>query len=96
MIHQMDQGAGGDADLRGDVNSADRLMSPRPVVEEALQPVQRERTAVRSAPKALHIADVRALDAYIERRRKLAAKIRLENPSRTEEEFEARLEQFGA
>jgi hypothetical protein len=41
------------------------------------------------------IADGRALEAYIERRRRLAARIRLENPARTEEEIEARLEQFG-
>jgi hypothetical protein len=42
------------------------------------------------------VAHVQALEAYIERRRKLAARIRLENPGRTEEEIEARLEQFGA
>ena len=42
------------------------------------------------------ITDARALEAYAERRRKLAAQIRLEDPSRTEEAIEARLEQFGA
>jgi hypothetical protein len=41
-------------------------------------------------------ADTRTLEAYVERRRKLAAQIRAENPSCTEEEIEARLEVFGA
>jgi len=93
MISQMSQGAGGDAEPRSDANSADRLMSPKNVVDEALLSMQPERTA---EPKVMRIADVRALEAYVERRRKLAARIRLENPSRTEEEIEARLEQFGA
>ena len=94
MINQMSQGAGGDGEPRSDANSADRLMSN--VVEGALQSMQRERTTVRPSPKVLRTADVRALEAYVERRRKLAARIRLESPSRTEDEIEARLEQFGA
>ncbi len=93
MINQMNQGAGGDAEPWSDASSADRLMSPKNVVDEALLSMQPERTA---EPKVMRIADVRALEAYVERRRKLAARIRLENPSRTEEEIEARLEQFGA
>ncbi|SRR6266849_2720028 len=96
MINQMNQGAGGDAEPRSDANSADRLTSPKNVVEGALQSMQRERTTVRTAPKVLRTADVRVLEAYVERRRKLAARIRLESPSRTEDEIEARLEQFGA
>jgi len=95
MISQMSQGAGGDAEPRSDANSADRLMSPKNV-EAALQTMRPQRTTVRSAPKVMRIADVQELDAHVERRRKLAARIRLENPSRTEEEIEARLEQFGA
>src|SRR5712692_10210041 len=73
MISQMSQGAGGDAEPRSDANSADRLMSPKNVVEAALQTMRSQRTTVRSAPKVMRIADVRELDAYVERRRKLAA-----------------------
>ncbi len=94
MINQMNQGA--DAELRSDANSADRLMPLKHVVDEALQSMRPERTTVRPEPKVMRIADLRGLEAYVERRRKLAARIRLENPSRTEEEIEARLEQFGA
>ena len=42
------------------------------------------------------IAEEQALEAHAERRRRLAAQARVENPARTEEEIEARLEQFGA
>ena len=96
MIDQMNQGAGSDAESRSDANSADRLMSSKNVVNEALQLMQADQAVVRRAPKVVGMADVRALEAHVERRRKLAARIRSENPSRTEEEIEARLEQFGA
>jgi hypothetical protein len=39
--------------------------------------------------------DVRILDAYTARRRQLTTRIKSENPSYTESEIEARLEQFG-
>jgi hypothetical protein len=102
MSDQMNQRVGGDADPRSDANSADRPMPPKHVassqhvVDEALQLKPRQRVAARPAPKVTRLADARALEAHIERRRTLAEKIRLENPSRTEEEIEARLEQFGA
>ncbi len=96
MINQTNQGTGGNAELRSDASSASRLMSPKNVVEQALQSMQPERTTPRPAPQVMRMADLRALEAYVERRRKLAARIRLENPSRTEEEIEERLEQFGA
>jgi hypothetical protein len=93
MINQINQSVGGDAAPRSDANPADPLVSPTHMVDEALQA---GRGAARPAPRVMRMADVRALEVYIERRRKLAAKIRLENPSLTEEEIEARLEQFGA
>jgi len=96
MIDQMNQDAGGGAESRNDANSTDRLMSHKKVAQAALQSMQSQRTAVGTAPNVIRAADVRALNAYVERRMKLAARIRLENPSRTEEEIEARLEQFGA
>jgi hypothetical protein len=84
MINQMNQSVGGDAAPRSDANSP------------ALQSMQPERTAAAPPLRVAGMADVQALEAHIERRRKLAARIRLESPSRTEEEIEARLEQFGA
>jgi hypothetical protein len=53
------------------------------------------RAAAKPVPKPKRIADAQALEAHAERRRRLAAQVRLENPSRTDEEIEARLEQFG-
>jgi hypothetical protein len=47
-------------------------------------------------PKGDHSARARTLEAYAERRKALAARIRAENPSYTDAEIEARLEQFGA
>jgi hypothetical protein len=96
MIDQTNHGAGADAEPRNDANLADQMMSSGQVKKgEALPSMRSERT-VRRPPNVMPIAHVQALEAYIERRRKLAARIRLEDPARTEEEIEARLEQFGA
>jgi hypothetical protein len=97
MISQMNHGAGADTEPRSDASLADQVMSRGQIRKgEALRSIQLERIAVWPAPKVMRTADGRALEAYIERRRRLAARIRLENPARTEEEIEARLEQFGA
>jgi hypothetical protein len=97
MISQMNHGAGADSEPRSDASLADQVMSRGQIKnDEALQSMQSERIAVSPAPKVVGIADGRALEAYIDRRRRLAARIRLESPARTEEEIEARLEQFGA
>jgi hypothetical protein len=97
MISQMNHGAGADTEPRSDAGLADQAMSSGQIKQdEALQSTRSERTAVRRPPNVMPIAHVQALEAYIERRRKLAARIRLENPAHTEEEIEARLEQFGA
>jgi hypothetical protein len=52
-------------------------------------------TIAQAAPKAVRAAAARKLEAHAERRRLLAERIKVENPARTEEEVEARLEQFG-
>jgi hypothetical protein len=97
MINQLNHDAGADTAPRSDASLADQVMSSGQIRKgEALQSIQPERIAVSPATKVMGIADGRALEAYIERRRRLAARIRLENPARTEEEIEARLEQFGA
>jgi hypothetical protein len=97
MISQMNHGAGADTEPRSDASLADQVMSRGQIKNgEALQSMQSERIAVSPAPKVMGIADGRGLEAYIERRGRLAARVRLENPARTEEEIEARLEQFGA
>jgi hypothetical protein len=63
------------------------------VAGEALLPLSR--AATKPVPKTRLLADERALKAHAERRQRLAAQIRVENPSRTEEEIEERLAQFG-
>jgi hypothetical protein len=94
MINQMNQDASAHAEPRGDADSADQQMSSGQITN--VEALRSKRLVTPEAPKFTGMADARALDAYVERRRKLAARIRLENPSCTEEEIEARLEQFGA
>jgi hypothetical protein len=85
------------AEPRRDADPAYPQMSSGQItIVEALRSMRPEPNATLPGPKFRGTADARALEAYVERRRKLAAQIRLENPSRTEEEIEARLEQFGA
>ena len=98
MIKQTNLYAGGDAEARS-ANSPDQLMSSGQIknaVDEGLRIMELERTAIPATPKGVRNAGARTLEAYVERRRKLAAQIRAENPSCTEEEIEARLEVFGA
>jgi hypothetical protein len=98
MINHMNQDAGANAEHPTDANAADQQVSCGRI-ENAEPPrsMRPGRIANARAPKFVGVmADARALQAYVERRKKLAAQIRLENPSRTEEEIEARLEQFGA
>jgi hypothetical protein len=47
------------------------------------------------APKSARAAAEQALEAHVERRQRLAERARVENPARSDEEIEARLEQFG-
>jgi hypothetical protein len=98
MIKQTNLYASGDAEARS-ANSADQPMSAGQIknaVDEGLRIMELEQTAVTVTPKGVRNGDTRTLEAYVERRRKLAAQIRAENPSCTEEEIEARLEVFGA
>jgi len=95
MIDQTNHGADADTEPRDDASLADEVMSSGQLKKsEALPSMRSER--VRRPPNVMPIAHVQGLEAYIERRRKLAARIRSEDPARTEEEIEARLEQFGA
>jgi len=97
MIDQTNHGAGADTEPRDDASLTDEVMSSGQLKRsEALPSMRPARTAVRRPPNVMPIAHVQGLEAYIERRRKLAARIRSEDPARTEEEIEARLEQFGA
>jgi len=90
MTNRINQDAGAHAEPRSDANSADQQMA------SGQMSMRLQRISTLPAPKVIGIADARALEAHVERRSKLAERIRLENPSRTEEEIEARLEQFGA
>jgi hypothetical protein len=98
MINETNLHTGGDVEARS-ANSADQLMSSGQIknaVDEGLRVMELERPAIPATLKGVRNADTRTLEAYVERRRKLAAQIRAENPSCTEEEIEARLEVFGA
>jgi hypothetical protein len=97
MISQTDQDVGGNTELQTFVSSANQAASPGQVESAAgggLPPLTG--IAPNRVPKTKSIADAQALEAHVERRRRLAALIRVENPLRTEEEIEERLEQFGA
>jgi hypothetical protein len=68
-----------------------------PVIEAAVQ------TAVPKTPadktpvsKTQLVADAQKLEAHVERRQRLAERLRAENPARSDEEIEELLEQFGA
>ena len=47
-------------------------------------------------PSGGHLLNSKYLEAYIERRKKLTARIREDHPTFTDAEIEERLEQFGA
>jgi hypothetical protein len=98
MIDHITEDSGTHAELPSHANSAEQQTSSGQIENvEALRSMRPARIAATRAPKFIGImADAPALQAHVERRKKLAAQIRLENPSRTEEEIEARLEQFGA
>ena len=96
MISQTDQDVGGNAELQNLVSSANQGASPEQSGSAAGMGFPRlPRIASEHVPKIKRIADAQALEAHVERRQRLAALIRVENPSRTEEEIEERLEQFG-
>ena len=53
-----------------------------------------DRAAVAPVPQSMRAA-AEALEAHAERRQRLAERAKVENPARTDEEIEARMEQFG-
>jgi hypothetical protein len=99
MIKQTNLYVDGNAPPQSGANSADQPMSSgriKNAVDEVLRVMGLESRAVPATPKGMRNADTRTLEAYVERRKKLSAQIRAENPNCTEEEIEARLEVFGA
>jgi hypothetical protein len=95
MIGEMNQDPGGNAEARNLALAADAAPSEQTesVADETMPRLTR--TATKPVPKAQRLADERALEAHAERRQRLAAQAKVENPSRTEEEIEERLAQFG-
>jgi hypothetical protein len=98
MISQTTQDAGRNAEVRNFADAANAAASAEQQTEsragDAL--LRPGRAATKPVPKNKRIADAQALEAHAERRRRLARQVREENPSRTEEEIEERLAQFGA
>ena len=100
MIQQSNHDAGGDTAARSSgAHAAEQPMSSGQVknaVDGALRMMERDQAAPVPASTGNPDLNARALEAYVARRKTLAARIRAENPSCTDEEIEARLEQFGA
>jgi hypothetical protein len=57
--------------------------------------MQPDRLVTGPSPKDKRSTDARAIQAHVDRRRRLAERIKAERPSYTQDEIEARLEQFG-
>jgi hypothetical protein len=96
MIGETNQDAGGNAEARNlatAANAAAASGQKKHVVDEAVPRLSL--AATKPMPKTQRLAHERALEAHAERRQRLAAQARVENPSRTEEEIEERLAQFG-
>ena len=96
MISQANQRRGGVAELPNEASSANHANHQEIRVDQSLRQVlMLDRTAIGKAPKSIRVAAERELEAHVERRKRLAARIRVENPALTEEEIEERLERFG-
>lgn len=80
--------------------SADPARPPMPAGQKAIDGAshvaERKRLASTPSPKNERSADARALQAHVDRRKRLAERIKAEHPSYTQDEIEARLELFGA
>jgi hypothetical protein len=72
------------------------LSQVKKAVGGAPQMMERERLARAPSPRNERSADTQAVQAYVNRRKRLAERIKVEHPSYTEDEIETRLEQFGA
>jgi hypothetical protein len=96
MIGETNQDAGGNAEARNLAPAANAAAASEQAERVAVEAPRRlSRAATKPVPKTRRLADERALEVHAERRRRLAAQVRVENPSRTEEEIEERLAQFG-
>jgi hypothetical protein len=58
--------------------------------------MQSDRLVTAPSPKNERSTAARVIQAHVDRRRRLAERIKAEHPSYTQDEIEARLEQFGA
>jgi hypothetical protein len=95
LIHQTNHDAGRPAETNLAI-AANHAAPAQPAARAVdVAPLRTYRAAAKPVPKPKRVAAAQALEAHAERRHRLAAQARVENPSRTEEEIEARLEQFG-
>jgi hypothetical protein len=93
MISQANQDADGNSEAQNLASAANAAASEQ--AERGADKVQRLNRGAKPVPKTQRVADAQALEAHAERRQRLAAQVKVENPSRTEEEIEERLAQFG-
>jgi hypothetical protein len=73
--------------------SPGQAKKPADLASPIMQPDQ---PVTASSPKNERSGDARAMQAHADRRRRLAERIKAERPSYSQDEIEARLEQFGA
>jgi hypothetical protein len=94
MISQTSEDPGRNAEARTLASAANHASHDAPEVPDGAL-ARLSLAAAKPASSTRRRADEQALEAHVERRRRLAVQIRVENPSRTEEEIEERLAQFG-
>jgi hypothetical protein len=82
------------SEVRGGVTNT--AAQANDAMDGASKLMEREQPAIPPTLERIHPGSTRALQAYIERRKRLADRIRAEHPYFTEAQVEERLEQFGA
>jgi hypothetical protein len=86
------------SEVRGGVTNPAEQAMPSGQADDAMDGTSKvmEQPVIPPTLEGIHPGSPRALQAYIERRKRLADRIRAEHPYFTEAEVEERLEQFGA
>jgi hypothetical protein len=100
MMNQTNGSVSTVSEVRGGVTNPAEQAMPTGQANDAMdgtsKVMEREPPAIPPTLEGIHPGSARALQAYIERRKRLADRIRAEHPYFSETEFEERLEQFGA
>jgi hypothetical protein len=98
MMNQTNGSVSTVSEVRGGVTNPAEQAMPSGQADDAMDGTSKmtDPPAIPPTLEGIHPGSPRALQAYIERRKRLADRIRAEHPYFTEAEIEERLEQFGA